>query len=271
MNTLALLFGLVMGLVVAPAQAKDMALDYRVEINPVAATGKSVAVEFVDIREEWAGTERLGHVRAGAGFPYALNNDGMPIETLYRTWLEDSLKGAGYTIDPTAPEKARVTLEYFWIEGYMVYDVHIKMRVDLVADRGVLATKSFDRRFEERLDWTVNELNKPINTMLQQLGEEVVGWSYSWDLKGKAIAVDAPATTEIASAETASTEELVVDTPVLEDGETPPEADELPGSEEDGNWWSKNKKLVIILAAGAGALALAGVAVCCCFFGYAYY
>ncbi|HJN76436.1 MAG TPA: hypothetical protein QGF58_21085 [Myxococcota bacterium] len=268
MSTLLLIFGLLMGLVASPAHAKDMKLDYRVEIDPVTATGKRVAVEFVDVRDEWAGTERLGHVRAGAGFPYSLNNAGMSIEAFYTKWLEDSLEGAGYTIDPTAPETARLTLEYFWIEGYMVYDVHIKMRVDLVADRGVIATKSFDRRFEERLDWTVNELNKPINTMLQQVGEEIVGWSYSWDLGGKAIAMDTPA-------ETTEDAPLVVDEPVIEDVEAPPEGDEISEPSGEGNWWQQNKKLIIILAIVAGAVVVSSAVavVCCCCFGnlYGYY
>ena len=266
MNALVLIFGLLMGLV-TPADAKNMSLDYRVEIAPAAANGKSLKVEFVDARGEWAGTERLGHVRAGAGIPYSLHNKGVPIETLFTDWLQDSMKGAGYTIDPGASETARVTLEYFWIEGYMVYDVHMKLRVDLVSDRGVLASHYYDRRFEERLDWTVNELNKPINTLLQQIGEELVGASYAWDFAGQPIEV-ATLSAPVAEVEAQpEAEPLVVDEPVMEEAEELPDSDPAEGGEKS------NKTLIIVLAAVGGGLLVigGGLICCCCLFSYAYY
>lgn len=271
MNTLALLFGLILSLVASPAHAKDMALDYRVDINPVAATGKKVKIEFVDERGEWAGTQRLGHVRAGAGIPYSLHNDGIPIESFFTQWLTDSLQGAGYTVDGTADETARLTLEYFWIEGYMVYDVHLKMKVDLVSSRGLLATQSYDRRLEERLDWTVNELNKPINALLQQIGEELVGASYAWDFKAKPLPVET--VVEAMPQPEADPEALVLEEPIVSEGELPSETAELPDG-DDGDSGKDNKKLIIILAAvGGGLIVIGGGLVCCCclFASYGYY
>ncbi|HJN76016.1 MAG TPA: hypothetical protein QGF58_18945 [Myxococcota bacterium] len=75
------------------------------------------------------------------------------------------------------------------------------------------------------------------------------------------------AATEVAATGVASVEAtLVVDAPMLEDGEVPGEEEPLPG-EEGSSWFKDHKVLVIVLGISAGVLLIGTTLLCCCCLG----
>lgn len=175
LRPLALLTLLCALLTPAPARALDIKLDYRVDLASAASTQAGPNLTFVDDRPDDRGAgeiNRIGHLRAGMGFPYPLKTRGTHVDTFLTRWVTDCLAAAGWDTSGEGGGGAelRQTLEYLWVDGYMAYDFRLKLRLELYAP-GASApgwSVTLEDSQVESVEWTANEMNKPINKVLER-------------------------------------------------------------------------------------------------------
>lgn len=164
--------GCVLAAAVAPAPAH--ASDWKIQYSPVAsvpAAGLALSpIAFVDERDPDRGrgeNNRVGVVRAGAGFPYPLKSKGLPIDALLVAFVTDALHAEGFAPGTSGPAMA-VVAEEFWIDGYMTYTLRVGVRVEVTRPGAPAWTWGFADEASESLEWSYSEFDKPLAAILQR-------------------------------------------------------------------------------------------------------
>lgn len=170
------LFLAVLTAILPVARAVPLELDYRLDLPDGAARGVTIGVTAVNARPDDKGGDELasiGTVRASAGIPYALKTSDGNIDAFLVAWAADVLESCGFTTRKgsrdAANGRARVMIEYFWIDGYMAYALDMRLRVEILgpgAETPTLTLALHGKRVES-VEWGVHELNKPINAVLE--------------------------------------------------------------------------------------------------------
>ncbi len=176
-RTLPLLALALFSLSAGPAQALTLKLDYRQHISPADSLRGGPTIHFVNGRSEDHGGDeifRLGNVRAGAGFPYPVKTKDSHIDQFLTRWVKDCLAAGGWERgDSEEGPQLQITLEDMWIEGYMHYEMSLVLRVDLLRGGKSVWTWRMDEQSGEFLDWTIQELNKPLNAIFEKHSDEL--------------------------------------------------------------------------------------------------
>jgi hypothetical protein len=154
------------------AHARDWKIHYETGSQAPGNGIVLAAIQFKDERPEKRGrgeNDRVGVVRAGAGFPYPLKTEGLPIDALLVAWVTDALHAEGYSPGTAGPAMT-VVAEDFWIDGYMAYTLQVKVRLEVAGTGGTAWTWRFEDQATESLEWSYSEFDKPLAAILGRQG-----------------------------------------------------------------------------------------------------